>query len=144
MNKKKINDMIPSAYKVLGEVGIADDKYRVLKAYRGQIATFGAAIIMGSLTSAVAFFSKKGNSDKENSSGVDRQKILNGIIKLVLTQEEIKSFENKDYGAMLMCHIGKKTEKIAQEEIINAAIALKLAMNLYELDENDGDASGKS
>lgn len=123
MNRKKVDELLPRAACVLKEVNIVDDKTGTIKkAYRGQISTFGAAIANGSLLSAIAFFSNKG------SSSVDRTLLMTAIYKLI--QQDNKEGNLFEY---VKSRKGSK-ERETKEEIINAATALKLAMNLYTLE----------
>ena len=122
MNKKAVDRLIPMAQEVLKEVKIVENS-KILNTYRGQVSTFGAAIINGSLISAVAFFSNDGNAS------VERKKIIEAIRLLI---PEAKKYNN------LFEYVkkkGKNNEKAVKEEILNAAIALKLAMNLFELEK---------
>ena len=121
MNKNTINQEINVAYEALAEVGIAKDG-KIVKTFRGQISSFGAAITMGSLLSAIAFFSEDGGS------GVPRSKLMDAIL-IVLKKKGIakESFEK------LFDYAKSSGEEVCKEEILNAAIALKLSMNLYEL-----------
>lgn len=129
-DKKKIDEMIPRAYELLGKENtkgstpIASEG-KITKTYRSQISTFGAAIVNGTLLSAISFF-----SDKAGAS-VNRPELMGAVYNLV----------NKSNGA----HEKDKLFKYARDEvrsghkakvtddILNAAIALKLAMSLYEL-----------
>ena len=120
MNKEVINKEIGIAYEVLSDVGIAKDG-KIDKTFRGQISGFGAAVTMGSLNSAIAFFSQK------NEASVDRDKIPKAILE-VLQRTKCVEPEYKN----LFEVTNSKGDDI-KEDIINAAIALKLAMNLYEL-----------
>ncbi|MBR5597142.1 MAG: hypothetical protein IKW30_07025 [Lachnospiraceae bacterium] len=123
MNKNLINHEIQAAYDALRESKIVDENDgSIKKTYRGQISSFGAAITMGSLISSVAFFSADGGSE------VERSKLMKAIL-LVLKKERGVS-ENKLFDYV----VNHKTEQDkCKEEILNAAIALKLAMNLYKL-----------
>ena len=123
MNKLKVDQMIPAAYTILPECGIVQNG-EVENGYRGQIAAFGASIAMGSLLSSIAFFSKQGNSD------VDRNKLMQAIFKLVAPNE--KQGQLFDYAL-------KHKEPEFQENVLCAAVALKLAMNLYKRIENQKD-----
>ncbi|MGN1168298.1 MAG: hypothetical protein ACI4S2_17930 [Lachnospiraceae bacterium] len=122
MNKQVIDSLLPEAYKTLEKniSTIEDGKKTIKKAYRGQISTFGAAIISGSLLSAIAFFSDKGDAD------VNREKLM------VCIQELIPDAKMCD---SLFDYVSQGTEDINvyKEKILNAAIALKLAMNLFVL-----------
>lgn len=118
MNKRKVDELIPRAYDVLKEVEIVENG-KVKKAWRGQISSFGASVATGSLLAAVAFFSNKSGAD------VDRPKLLRGIEKLLRIQTGLKAY------------LSDKSVPIAakKERIMEAAVALKLAMNLYELED---------
>ena len=127
MNKRVVDKEIDSAYHLLAKHEIAKNG-KIDNTYRGQIASFGAAITMGSLLSAVAYFSKKGDAT------VDRTKILDAIYDIVNEQ-----CENENLPPTLFDYVrdrkskGLSAEKACKEDVLNAAIALKLAMNLYEL-----------
>ena len=127
MNKRVVNEMIPYAYEALCKSGIVVNGC-VDKKFRSQIASFGAAITMGSLLPAIAVFSDKGSAE------VDRQKLMDILLKEkdFCSREITKLFEyaNPSEGD------GKaqnEEESRKKENIVNASIALKLAMNLYTL-----------
>ncbi len=121
MNKKRVDELIPRAVEVLKKEGIANKDNEIVKTFRGQISTFGAAITNGSLISAVAFFSEQGGAD------VDRSKLMKAVYDLVAGEKATDTLF--DY----VKKVGKAGEVKTKEEIINATIALKLAMNLYKL-----------
>lgn len=123
MNKNVVNKELECAYEALSESGIVKEG-KVKKAYRGQISTFGSAIIMGSLPAAIAFFSQKGGAE------VDRPRLLDAILFVLEKEHGIKDKNLYEY-------VTKSNVNIAEckENIVNATIALKLAMNLYELVE---------
>ena len=125
MNKNQINSLIPFAYEALEKVGIAKDG-KINKTYRGQISTFGAAVSMGSLLPAIAFFSEKG------SASTDREKLMEAIWN-VLQNAGFISGPCKS----LMEYAQEAGDK--KECIINAAIALKLSMNLYQLEKQENE-----
>ncbi|MDE7313790.1 MAG: hypothetical protein K2N87_19565 [Eubacterium sp.] len=123
MNKSVINDELAVAYDAVKEAQIANEKGEVNKTYRGQVTSFGAAVLMGSLLPSIAFF-----SDSKKSS-VDRTKILEAIFYILKQKGKIKQHE-KD-----LFEYAKTESDEKKEEILNAATALKLAMNLYHLTE---------
>lgn len=146
MNKRTIDKEISYAYDLLEEVGITKDvdgEKVILKGYKSQIAAFGASISMGSLISAVAFYNDKGNAS------VDRTKLLEAIYKIITRQKGLddpqQSFYEYIKEELSGCGvtIDHSTYARLKEDVINAAIALKLAMNLYplkdetEIGEND-------
>ena len=121
MNKRVVDELIPEAVVALKDAGVADQNNNINKTFRGQISTFGAAITNGSLISAVAFFSDNG------SSSIERTRLLDAIRLLI--KEAGKYPDLFEYVRAQ----GKNREKVVKEQILNAAIALKLAMNLYNL-----------
>lgn len=129
MNKRVVNEMIPCAYEALCKSGIAE-KGCVDKKFRSQIASFGAAITMGSLLPAIAVFSDKGSAE------VDRQKLMDAVL-IVLKEKDICSRELNKLFEYVNSSGGdgklQMEENKKKENIINASIALKLAMNLYTL-----------
>lgn len=127
MNKNVINQEIDAAYHALENVGIANNK-KIDKTFRGQIATFGAAISMGNLLAAIAFFSEKGGAS------VERQKLLDAIHEIISKYSFIED-KGKDLYDYVRKAMDNGKEETCKEDIINAAIALKLAMNLYHLTE---------
>lgn len=120
MNKAVINREVVYAYEALKEAGIAEGN-KIAKTWRGQISTFGAAVTMGSLLPAVAFFSSQGGAD------VERQHLMEAILYI------LKKENTKMQNCETLFDYVKVQGNSCREEVINAAIALKLAMNLYEL-----------
>ena len=118
MNKKRVNDWIPVAKQALMKFEIADKNGKIIKTYRGQISTFGAAVTMGSLPAAVAFFSEK------NKSTVERDKLIKAAYYCI-TEEEASAEDILDK----VC----RNPNEYREKFIDASIALKLAMNFFEL-----------
>lgn len=143
MNKKKVKEYLNYAYEAIKLSEILDKKTKkVKKSFRSQISAFGASISMGSPKAAIAFFSKQGKSETE------RPKLLYAIY-LTLNKHTENTIDNKNgKNANEEKTLNKKCCEAAEvlfkeldksystEDIINATIAVKLAMNLYELDDN--------
>ena len=127
INKRRVDDMIPRAYDYLQKSKIVKDG-KIIKTYRSAIATFGAAVAMGSLISGTTFFYAKNENVK-----IDRKELANILLQLVCDKD------NQGQYSDLFDYV--KTRDNSQETkelIMDAAVALKLAMNLYELvDEKD-------
>ncbi len=126
MNKKRVDSLINPAIKVLKNLKIADENGKIDSTFRAQISAFGASVIMGSFKSAVAFYAKQGNSD------VDRALLLRAMHCLV------SGCENTNVsGEDIFNQICAPEADLAQiqEDYINASIALKLAMNFFDLDK---------
>jgi len=136
MNKRKVDNLIRAAYEVLKEVKVPDEKNigqyiyivnsnKVDNKWRGYISSFGAAISTGSLLSAIAFFSAK------NSAALHRELLIMAIEKL-LNKENLFQYIADNIN----------DERRIKEEIIEAAVALKLAMNFYDLGKGEVENNG--
>lgn len=129
MNKRVIDGDIDNAYRILAKRKIASGG-KVSNKYRKQISSFGAAITMGSVLSAIAYFSEKANSETY------RPRIIAAVYDIIKERKENK---DKRFPESLFDYAkeekkrGRYSEESCKEDILNAAIALKLAMNLYEL-----------
>lgn len=139
MNKRDIEKMIPAAIESIKTAGISDKNDDVLKKWRSQISEFGAAIVMSNLKSAILFYSEQSGAD------VDRPKLLHAIcLTLVNSRGCITAgqtlYDNLQ-GAALPVNKAKRAlydyseqdPVKAKENIVNAARAVKLAFNIYNL-----------
>lgn len=127
MNKATINRELPFAYDAISECGISEDNKTVQKTYRGLVSSFGAAVTMGSLEAAVCYFSDNGNSD------VNRSALTDAILKILKKDGKVKQTCETLY------EYASSKASDREENIVNAAIALKFAMNLYTLTKGKGE-----
>ena len=130
--KKVTPQQIKDAREILEKVNIIDEDKTVSNEYRGYIASFGASISQSGLVPSVAFFeNKNANSQKE------RPKVMKAILLMINNKKD-------DYETLLDYILDNKIDDNnlvnLQRKIIQAAIALKLAMNTYKVkvksDEN--------
>jgi len=147
-NKRKIDEYIPKAINSLSNNRKIVKDGKIASGFAGQIATFSVAVSMGSLLSAVAFFSE------QKQASVERQELMNVIYEIITGEvsEIKKETDNKD--PKLLSYVKKKYEekeekyeetnknKILeyrrfQEDILNAAIAVKLAINFFHKIEKE-------
>lgn len=135
MNKNLVNEEISTAYEAIKDpdVKISENGISVKKEFRGQISSFGAAITMGSLTSAIAFFADKGGSK------VDKTKLLKAIMYILNHKRGQELDTIKD----LFDYADRHGDK-AKEEILNASLAIKMALNLYEFEKTDNKSEAQS
>ncbi len=127
MNKSKVDELIPMAYETIKEIGIAENG-KIPSSFRGQISSFGAAVSMGSLLSAIAFFSDKGSAE------VDRTKLPAAILDILKKSHQAGQTETSLY-RWVQKEKDSGRETACRESVLNAALAVKLAMNLYKLTE---------
>ena len=89
MNKREIDRLLPKAYEAIKAYQISDKDNNLSKTFRGQISAFGASVSMGSLLSAVAFFSAKGSSE------VERPRLMKAVYEL-MTGERLSAKDDED------------------------------------------------
>jgi CRISPR-associated protein Cmr5 len=126
MNKNMVNNWIAPAVNALKYTGIANEKDEIVKTFRGQISTFGTAVVMGSLKSAVAFFAGDSKSD------ITRENLLRAMYYIINdfeSEDQIKNITGYD----VFKYVCANDSPLTKEKFINASIALKLAMNFYTL-----------
>lgn len=131
MNKKRVNEWIPRAKVALEKAGIAKNN-AVDKTFRGQISSFGAAVTMGSLVAAVAFFSQKG------SSLTDRHNLLLALDYIIHNRTECRKKEEISLILDEVLDTPQADMHTLTELYIDASIALKLAMNYFDMSKKDG------
>lgn len=125
MNKRKIDQLLPKARQAIIEIGISEDQVTVSSTFRGYISSFGAAVYNGSLLAAIAFF------NQQKSAKDDRPKLMQAIHQM-LGSEKKDLFEHAETAQT------PAERRKMKADILNCAIALKLAMNLFELKKEKG------
>lgn len=124
MNKHTVDRWIPLAYQVL-ETEYPDGV--VKKTVQGYFSTFGAAITTGSLLATVCFFKQAGGSEQDKAvvyRGIEAVLLKAGVLSQKTTLQTYVMDETQRDGGYA-----------AKENCINAALALKLALNLFSLSE---------
>lgn len=134
MSKQRVEEYIPLAYDALEECGIAVGG-NIDGSLRSKITSFGAAVTMGSLLAAIAFFSKKGDAKTE-------RQLLMKAIYIVLLKSENKITANiadeiSEVDLFNRVRHSPDDPDSLREQIMDAAVAIKLAMNLYNLVSKD-------
>lgn len=131
MNKKRVDEYIPRAYEMLKAEEIAVNG-EIDPSFRGQIASFGAMIAMGSVLSAVALF-----SGEKSGAEVDRLKLMRVIYDIL--RERREDAPNEALFIYVREQVNEGRMQQVKEEIEDAAIAVKLAMNLYNLQKKGAE-----
>lgn len=127
MNRRRINQWIGPARQVLINCGIAQDG-TIDSSFRSQLSGFGAAAVMGNLKAAAAFFSRQGNASI-------RRELLLSAMYCVVTGAYTEIPKPESVFTYLCDHDDLKT----REAFLDASVALKLAMNLFELRKDNGN-----
>lgn len=138
MSIQRVNNWIVYGKEALNKLEIAKNG-KIDKTFRGQISSFGAAISMGNLKSAVAFFSKQAGAT------VPRENLLRAIWFVLkrsegLTQEEImrrpagaKDSDHPIQTDAIFDYVCKNDGAVLKNKFLDASVAIKLAMNLFDL-----------
>ncbi len=139
VDKKNIDALIPKAVEAI-EKYISNDS-EVSSVYRNYLASFGTVARFSGIKTAVTVYSKDAKSGEEanKKSKEDKSKVINMVYYLL--EEEVKPFNKKSngeknqeknqLGEALLKYIGED-EKYAKDRIIEAAIAIKTALNLFK------------
>lgn len=133
---KTIDNLIPIAIDaiVASEIPEGPDK-TVPNEYKGYIDSFGSVIVQNGLIPAVVFFENSGGKDSASGGQVaeNRKKLMSSILK-VTGQANHKTLY--DYITVSM---PKKDIKFLRDEIVRAAIAVKLALRTFKFSESESD-----
>lgn len=137
---RKIDKLIPDAIAALKDTNncrISEDGATIKSAYRAAISSFGAAITLGSLKAAVAVFTEDAEGGE---AGIKRSELLRAIHFLVsgewISAEEV-------FKAVIDESNTSANERSLRHRFINAAVALKLAMNAFELTKKENIGGGE-
>lgn len=125
MNKKQVETLIPNAIKAIEEYLLDDKDRTVASEYNGYISSFGASIIQSGLLPTVAFF-----ETEENKSQKDKKRLISAILYLIKGNASKESIKNEKLLEYILKN--KEKEDFIKEDIINAAIAIKLSLRTFK------------
>lgn len=126
MRKRQVEEYIPKALNTLESCEIVSNG-AMPKEYKGYIASFGAAIITNGLLPAIAFYQDQGEAKKE------RNKLMQAILHII--DEDCCNDKS------LMDYVNNRPQDRTEieDEIMAAAVALKLAMRTFEFSDKEAD-----
>ncbi|UCN01256.1 type III-B CRISPR module-associated protein Cmr5 [Sulfurimonas sp. SWIR-19] len=114
MSKKNIESFIAKAITILQS---EFKNGEIPSAYNGYISSFGASVIQSGLKATIALFENKNASTKEDK---------NYLLKLIAKVLEIKEKN-------LMTYVLENDNNITKQQILDAAVALKLSIRTFQL-----------
>lgn len=118
--KKRIEEYLPDAIKIIRETGIANSSNEVDSKFNGYFSSLGAAMVLSGIKPALAFYSN-------TKTAKERVKILKAIYRLVVeNKNDVKENE------LLHYYIDHENNPMLKYKIIDAATALKLAIRTYK------------
>ncbi len=119
MDKNRVEELIPKAMESVEKFIIKNNS--VASEFKGYISTFGAGIVQNGLLSTLAFYENKSANTNE-----DRSSLLKAIFYLI-DKKSMEEFEE----SLLKYVLEKDDRDYIKEEIVNAAIAIKLALRTF-------------
>lgn len=128
---RAVEKLIPAAIKAVDE-NMAFNK-EVNKAYKGYISAFGAAIVQSGLLPTLAMY--KG-SEECNNKKAETRCLLDAIYAVIKTTNSPKPTDDNlfDYALRLLMQDPNKRQMV-MNEIMNASVAVKLAIRTFKLIE---------
>ncbi len=125
MNKKKIADYMLHADAAIQASGIANEG-KIPSEFGGYISSFGASLVQSGLLPTIAFFNRESTSSKENKGLV--VKAIAHMLKHNNLFEQVKQ---------------NPTDNLLFQNIVHAAIALKLVLRTYPLTKEKKEENAK-
>lgn len=124
-----VESLMPKAIETVQNI-LLNEAGKVQKEYKGYIASFGASIIQSGLITAIAFYE---NTDSQ--VGDKRRLLMKAILRLI--DEDAFNINTPDNQYRLLdCVLSNQDNyRELEDKIINASIAIKLAMRTYEFTE---------
>lgn len=134
-NKKRVDGYIPDAIRALSKSGI-EKNGKVDSSYRSQVSAFGAAVAMGSFKQAVAFFAQDA---KDGKSGINRSRLIIAIDYILSCENDREKAATKTAKKICEEILKMNTNEIRaiESRYLDAAVALKLSMNIFDMDKTE-------
>lgn len=130
-NMKAINKLIPAAIKEIDKSSIFENDSKVIPGeYKSYISSFGSSVIQSGLLPALAF------NYAQSDTGKKRAKVMNIIFSVLKTDN--KSYKDAVEENMLNYTLNNLSkERQIRKDIMNTAVAVKLAMRTFKFKKDD-------
>jgi hypothetical protein len=129
---KRIEKYIPIAINVVEDI-ILEKYHKVADEWDNCIANFGAAIRQMDLLTAVTAF-----TPASSNSVVPKDELMHCLARIILTSDNRVCPVDQTLLSMVL---DRPTDKLLKREIIDAAIAFKLALRLFIVKTKDKEDS---
>lgn len=153
---KRINELIPVAISAIHNNMTEGNTIEVADTYKGYISSLSSSIVQSGLLVALSFYSEKPSKQSDHTN-IRRNKMLDAIkvillekslIRSKLSQLEFEEKEQKDLLTYTLKFIDPTYKSashqydfkyehhrvnIIRNEIINAAIALKMGLRIFKM-----------
>jgi CRISPR-associated protein Cmr5 len=129
---RKVEILIPAAIKAVNDKMSIDGK--VNSAYKGYISSLGAGIIQSGLLPTLAMFKGNEDSDKKKANTGCLLEAIYEVIKSKASSQIISGDGLFDYA--LRASQQQNNRQAVIDEILNASIAIKLALRTFKMVES--------
>lgn len=131
---RAVEKLIPAAIAAIttSKMEKEDKKGSVNKAYKGYISALGAGIIQSGLLPTLAMY--KGNEDSDKKKA-NTGKLLDAIYIVVKSKHDPKPKEINLFDYALTKMQQADSQQAVINEIMNASIAVKLAIRTFKMEE---------
>jgi len=119
---KRIDSLIPKAIEAVKNIQDEMKGKKLPSEYKGYVSSFGAAVLQSGLKAAIAFYESKSSSSVQN-----KKPLMLAILELVTDKKPDKNNDS------LLEYVIKNDSLELKDEILDAAAALKLAINTFEM-----------
>jgi len=119
----RVERYIPKVIEILNE----DYSSKIPKVYNSYIASFSTSVAMNGLIATIALYEDM-NKIKDNRTKGDKSYIPQIILKVLQSYNSIEEDS-------LLKYVLKNDEKRLKREILDIAIAFKLAIRTFELED---------
>ena len=146
----KISSLIPKARVAIKKYMVNNDN-KVSSEFKGYISSFGASVIQSGLLPSLSFYTDVSKVKGEATPGQKRNKMLKALLYIIsdigndpllfYVMEEACDIANRDNVRMASRSIpysafNKDKLDLLEDEIMDAAIALKLALRTFIIDDS--------
>jgi CRISPR-associated protein Cmr5 len=128
---RAVENLIPAAIAAITSSGMSDNG-AVNKAYKGYISSLGASIIQSGLLPTLAMY--KGTEGSDNKKA-ETSCLLNAIFSVVKSKYNPKPTDDNLFDYALRIMQKPEMRQMVINEIMNASIAVKLAIRTFKLIE---------
>ena len=128
---RTVEKLIPWAIEAVSESKMEDEKKKgvVNKAYKGYISSLGAGIIQSGLLPTLAMYKGNEDSDKKKANPGRLLKAIFYVIKEHHKPVEIQGDDLFKYA------LDAEDQEKVKKEILDASIAIKLAIRTFKLED---------
>lgn len=134
---KRIEHLIPIAIRAIEKNNIpVGEKKEVPNEYKGYIDTFGAVIVQNGLLPAVVFYENSGSDDIKEK----RRKLLRAILEVIKPGNTLAAPVPDGMTTLyqyIIQGMQHKELKTLRREVVEAAIAVKLALRTFPFSKSE-------